>query len=243
MEWTGEGVVLSARPHGENAAILDVLTAQTGRDAGIVRGGTGRRLAPALQPGAQVHLHWRARLGEHLGQFKVEPLRNRSSTLLHRPERLAALASVCALAAFALPEREPQPLLFPATEAMLDGLVGAGEWFGAYLGWECLLLAQCGFGLDLGTCAVSGAREGLAYVSPRTGRAVTAAAAGDWAERLLPLPALMGGAGGGDIRAQMAAGLAVTGHFLIHVLAPALGNRPLPEARARLVHRFAPEAR
>jgi len=239
MEWAGEGIVLSARPHGETSVILEVLTAEMGRHAGVVRGGAGRKLAPVLQPGAQVQVTWRARLGEHLGQFSVEPLRLRAARLLAQPERLSALASICALAGFALPEREPQPVLFAATEAVLEGLVEGADWFGAYLGWECLLLAEAGFGLDLDACALSGAREGLAYVSPKTGRAVTAEAAGGWAERLLPLPELMGGVMGGELRAQMAAGLALSGHFLESVLVPALGARALPEARVRLAQRFA----
>ncbi|MCC5969587.1 MAG: DNA repair protein RecO [Pararhodobacter sp.] len=240
MEWAGEGIVLSARPHGENAAIVEVLTAGYGRHAGVVRGGTGRRLAPVLQPGSEVQVTWRARLDAHIGHFTVEPLRNRMAALLSDPERLAALSAFCALAIFALPEREPQPRLYAAAQALLDGLAGREIWFGAYLNWERLLLEETGYGLDLESCAVTGATEGLAYVSPRTGRAVTVAGAGEWTSRLLPLPPLLvePAITGPDLRAQMGAGLRLLGHFLADVLAPALGDRPLPEARARLAARF-----
>lgn len=240
MEWAGEGIVLAARPHGESAAILEVLSAAHGRHLGVVRGGSGRRLSPLLQPGSTLHLTWRARLEAHIGHFTVEPLRNRLAGVMADAERLAALNALCALAVFALPEREPQPRLYAATVTVLDLLAGGGEWFGAYLAWERLLLEETGYGLDLESCAVTGATEGLAYVSPRTGRAVTEAAAGEWAGRLLPLPPLLAdpGVSGPDLRAQMGAGLRVLGHFLAHVLAPALGERPLPEARARLAARF-----
>ena len=109
MDWTGEGILLSARPHGESAAIIEVLTEAHGVYRGVVRGGGGRRLAPVLQPGAQLHLAWRARLRDHLGVFTVELLRGRAAPMLGDPLRLAALNSVCALAVFALPDREPQP--------------------------------------------------------------------------------------------------------------------------------------
>lgn len=241
MEWAGEGICLGMRRHGESAAIVDVLTAERGRHAGVVRGGGGRRMAPVLQPGAQLGLLWRARLEGHLGVFTVEPLRARAPALMGDAERLAALTAFCALVLFALPEREPQARLYPAAVALLDLLADGGDWYGAWLGWELLLLEECGYGLDLSCCAISGARAGLTYVSPRSGRAVTAAAAGTFAPRLLPLPRLLANPAAtvDDPVAEMRAGLRLTGHFLAQVLAPALGDRPLPEARVRLAARFA----
>lgn len=238
MEWAGEGILLSVRPHGESAALIEVLAEGQGLHAGIVRGGAGRRMAPLLQPGAQLHLAWRARLEAHLGHFTIEPVRARAAALLHDPDRLAALNAICALLRFALPERDPQPRLYAVSRALLDLLAGGGDWMARYLHWERVLLEECGYGLDLDRCAVSGATEGLAYVSPRTGAAVTAQAAGGWAAKLLPLPPLLADPALPDDRAQMRLGLETTGHFLSRVLAPALGERPLPEARARLEARF-----
>ncbi|MFN3953684.1 MAG: DNA repair protein RecO [Pararhodobacter sp.] len=238
MEWTGEGILLSARPHGESAALIEVLAEGQGLHAGIVRGGAGRRMAPLLQPGAQLHLTWRARLEAHLGQFTIEPIRARAAAILHDADRLAALNALCALLRFSLPERDPQPRLYGASHAFLDRLAAGRDWQAGYLHWERVLLEECGYGLDLGSCAVSGATEGLAYVSPRTGCAVTAQAAGEWASKLLPLPPLLADPALPDDRAQMRDGLATTGFFLARVLAPSLGERPLPEARARLEARF-----
>lgn len=240
MEWSDEGMVLSTRPHGEGGAILDVLTSGHGRHLGLVRGGAGRRQGPMLQPGAQLALTWRARLDQHLGVFVVEPLRARSAAVLEDPERLAGLAALCALAGWALPEREPQPRLYPLTVALADRIAAGNDWFGPWLRWERALLEEAGFGLDLSACALSGATEGLAFVSPRSGRAVTAAAAAAWADRLLPLPAALLDSAAPADRAAMAAGLRTTGHFLAQVLAPALGGRPVPAARVRLAARFAP---
>ena len=240
MEWSSEALLLQARPHGESAAIVTVLSAEHGVHAGVVRGGTGRRMAPVLQPGALLHVRWRARLNDHIGTFTVEALRAHAAPILADAERLAALASSCALTAFALPEREPQPRLYQATLALFDCLASGQPWFGAYLSWERLLLEEAGYGLDLTSCAISGATDGLAFVSPRSGRAVTRAAAGDYAPRLLPLPALLLEPAEqiADDRAEMAQGSWTTGYFLSNVLAPALGERPLPEARARLASRF-----
>ena len=240
IEWSGEGTLLSARRQGEAHALIEVFTDARGRHAGIVRGGASRRMAPTLQPGTQLALTWRARLDEHLGAFAVEPVRSRAAQVMGDRLALPALGSVCALLLFALPERAPHPRLYAATQALLDALGAEPGWPAAYLGWERLLLEETGYGLDLEACAVTGAAEGLAYVSPRTGRAVSEEGAGAYAERLLPLPRVLRN-GEGDL-ADVLAGLAVTGHFLETRLAPALGDRALPEARARLLGALRREA-
>ena len=233
MEWRDQGALWSMRPHGESSAIIEVFTAAHGRHAGVVRGGAGRRMAPILQPGAQLDLTWRARLDEHMGAFTVEPIRARSRVLGDR-RALAGLNAICALLLFALPERDPHRALYTRSIQLLDALEGAQDWPPLYLAWEVALLDEMGFGLDLSECAVTGATQDLAYVSPKTGRAVTRKAAGDWADRLLPLPPCLLGMSGPS-REDLAAGLSTTGYFLEHRLAQELAHRPLPDARRRLV--------
>jgi DNA repair protein RecO (recombination protein O) len=232
MDWRDEGVLLSMRPHGESAAIIEVLTALHGRHAGVVRGGASRKMAATLQSGTGLALEWRARLDDHIGSFTVEPLRSRAHLLSDRLA-LAGLMAACALLRVALAEREPHPVLFPATLDLFDRL-GAAGWTSAYLRWELRLLEELGFGLDLSACAVTGLVEDLAYVSPKTGRAVTRAGAGDWADRLLPMPA---GLVGDAVLppADVLTGLRLTGFFLDRGLRPVLHDKPLPEARARLL--------
>jgi len=233
MEWRDDGSILTVRRHGETSAIVEILTASHGRHAGVVRGGASRKVTPVLQPGNRVAVTWRARLGEHIGSYTVEPLNPRAARLMPDPLALAALNAATALLTVCLPERDPQPDLYARTEALFD-MLGQGEaWPVAYLRWEMALLDALGFGLDLSACAVTGATDGLAYVSPRSGRAVSRSGAGDWADRLLPLPPEM--TGQGAVRAGVVAGLATTGHFLTTRALPALGDRPLPAARARLV--------
>lgn len=238
IDWRDEGAILTIRPHGESAAIVEVFTATHGRHAGVVRGGAGRRLAPVLQPGGQVEVTWKARLPDHLGAFTVEPLRSRAPQVLGDRLALAGLNAVAAVLSQVLPERESHPALYARTVTLLDLLGQSGLWPLAYLHWEIALLEEMGFALDLATCAVTGATEDLAYVSPRTGRAVSRAAAGTWADRLLPLPPVMLGQGeatGPDI----AAALAVTGHFMDKRLFASLGDRPVPPARGRLLQEIA----
>ena len=234
MEWRDQGMVLAVRRYGESAAIVEVFTECHGRHAGVVQGGGGRRMAPILQPGAQLDLTWRARLDAHIGTFSVEPLQLRAAGLMGDQLALSGLNAICALLVFALPERVPQPELYTVTLRLIDQIVSGHDWVEAYLRWELALLEDMGFGLDLGICAVTGARDDLAFVSPRSGRAVSRAGAGQWADRLLPLPSFLLGQGPatGPERAQA---LALTGYFLKDRLAPALGDRPLPVARQRLV--------
>jgi DNA repair protein RecO (recombination protein O) len=232
MDWRDEGILLSMRTHGETSAIIEVLTAEHGRHKGVVRGGASRKMAAMLQPGSGLVLDWRARLDDHIGSFAVEPLQSRAHLLADRLA-LAGLLSVCALLHEALPEREPHPALWQRTHALMDQL-GQEGWTAGYVRWELCLLEELGFGLDLTACAVTGATDGLAYVSPKSGRAVTAAGAGEWAERLLPLPEGLADSGPMPPEAVLR-GLQLTGFFLDRELRPVLHDRPLPEARSRLV--------
>ncbi|NSX53928.1 DNA repair protein RecO [Parasulfitobacter algicola] len=234
MEWRDQGVLLSVRKHGETAAIIEIFTEQNGLHAGVVRGASSRKIAPVLQPGAQLDVVWKARLDEHIGTFAVEPLRSRAALVMGDAMALAGLNTVCGLLCFALAEREPHPPLYARTTALLDLLGQNTLWPLAYLQWEMALLEELGFGLDLSTCAVTGAVDGLAYVSPKSGRAVTKQGAGDWADKLLPLPPVMLGSGTSD-DAEIVLALRTTGYFLENALAPALGNRPLPPVRARFL--------
>ncbi len=238
IEWREEGIALAVRRHGEADAILEVLTPGHGRHAGVVRGGGGRRLAPLMQPGAGLSLCWRARLEDHLGHFTVEPVQSRAA-LLADPLALSGLSALTAILAFALPEREAMPGVYEASLAVIALMEEGAPWPLAYLRWEMGLLERLGYGLDLGRCAVTGATRDLAFVSPRSGRAVSRAGAGDWAERLLPLPGVLrDGARPGP--GEISEGLRVTGHFLDRRLAAPSG-RALPAARARLLTRLARE--
>lgn len=232
--WRDEGILLGVRKHGETSAIIDVFTEERGRHAGVVRGGTSRKIAPLLQPGAQLDVSWRARLEDHIGTYQVELVRSRAAAAMSGRLALAGLNAVTALVAFALPEREAHARLYRQTEQLLD-LLGQDEiWPLAYLRWETLLLEETGFALDLSQCAVTGVQEGLVYVSPKSGRAVSSAGAGEWADRMLPLPACLRGEGPAP-DAEIAQALRTTGYFLETKLAPALGHKPLPDARVRLL--------
>jgi DNA repair protein RecO (recombination protein O) len=237
MEWRDQGILLSSKRHGETSAIIEVFTPGHGRHAGVVRGGASRKLAPVLQPGAQLDLTWRARLEDHIGTFTVEPVRSRAAASMGDRLSLAGLNAVCALLLFTLPEREAHPALYARSEQLLDLLGQPDIWPLAYLRWEMTLLDEMGFGLDLSACAVMGTQANdLSFVSPRSGRAVSRAGAGEWADRLLPLPACLLGEGGDD--SGISDGFRVTGHFLSNHLARELGDAPLPAARARFVERF-----
>jgi DNA repair protein RecO (recombination protein O) len=232
MEWRDDGLLISSRLHGETSAIIQVFTAAHGRHAGVVRGGASRKMAAILQPGTRVQVAWSARLDSHIGTYTVEPLQSRAAILNDRLA-LAALNSIAALLHLALAERDPHPALWVKTNALLDLLV-TPDWHPAYLRWELDLLEELGYGLDLATCAVTGTREDLAFVSPRTGRAVSRAGAGDWAARLLPLPPSLLGQGP-MLGRELAQGLNLTGHFLNLGLQAVLSGKPMPDARSRLI--------
>ena len=242
MNWSDEGYVLSVRRHGEAAAIVNLLTREHGRHAGLVRGGAGRRLRGVLQPGNQVAADWRGRLAEHLGSYTVEAMRDHAAALLADGDRLAGLTAATAVTEAALPEREPHLAIHDGFAALLAALAGTPNWAAIYVRFELGLLAELGFGLDLSHCAATGSTEDLAYVSPRSARAVSREAAAPYKEKLLPLPGfLLPEAGEKLVRQDILDGLKLTGYFLQSaVFAP--HNRPLPMARERLVERISRQA-
>jgi len=235
MEWRDEGLLLSVRRHGETSAIIEMLTAEHGRHPGLVQGGGGSRLGAILQPGAQLALDWRARLEDHLGTYRVEPMRSRAAAIMGDRARLAGLNAMAALLLATLPEREAHPALYDGSIALADALADPrAPWPVAYARWEIALLAALGFGLDLTRCAATGMRSDLAYVSPRTGRAVSREAGAAWADRLLALPGFLIGEGRASMGAVREA-LRLTGHFLLTRMLPAHGQERLPAARERLI--------
>ncbi|MCB1401657.1 MAG: DNA repair protein RecO, partial [Rhodobacteraceae bacterium] len=149
MDWRDEGILLTSRRHGESAAIVEIFTAAHGRHAGVVRGGAGRRMAPVLQPGALLAVEWSARLEEHIGAFRVDPVATRAAVLMGDRAALAALGAMTALITAAMPERDPHPELYARSRELLAGLGTAPDWPARYAAWELALLAELGFGLDL----------------------------------------------------------------------------------------------
>jgi DNA repair protein RecO (recombination protein O) len=235
MDWRDTGFVLTARRHGENGMIVELLTAEHGRHAGLVRGGQSPKRRAVLQPGNLVAVSWRGRLEEHLGAFDIELVRAHAATLINDADRLAALSSTAALVAVALPEREPHGDVYQSFGELIEAL-DSRDWEARYVAWECSLLAALGYGLDLTTCAATGINDDLAYVSPRSGRAVSRSAGTPYHDKLLPLPAFLWCAAPAE-NADIIAGLALTEYFLHHhLLAP--HGRTLPEARTRLAERL-----
>jgi DNA repair protein RecO (recombination protein O) len=233
MEWDDQGILLATRPHGEGAVVATLLTRNHGRHSGLVAGARSPRLRGALEPGTVLSARWRGRLAEHLGHFTLESVKGYAALFFDAAARLAALSSACALVDAALADHEPHPALFDGLLALFDLLDGPA-WAESYVRWEVGVLAELGFGLDLDRCAVSGTNDYLAYVSPRTGRAVTASVGEPYRDRLLPLPDFLAGRGGGG-PAEVTNGLRLTGHFLERCLL----NGPLPPACVRLRERYA----
>lgn len=241
MEWHDDAIILSVRKHGETAAIVSLLTPAHGRHLGLMRGGQSRRRQGLLQPGNLVTATWRARLPEHLGTVTLEPARDYAARVLDDGLRLKALTALTALLESTLAERDPQPAIYAASLGMIARIAepGGGDdtlsWLGDYVRWELGLLRGLGFGLDLGSCAATGSTEELVYVSPRSGRAVSAAAGAPWRERLLELPGFLGRNGEAPAAmAEVVAGLRLTGHFLERHQFAAEARRA-PAARERLI--------
>lgn len=230
MQWEDEGILLSARSHGEGALLVQVLSSEHGRHGGLVRGGASRKNKSTYQLGNRLALIWRARLPDQLGNFTAELIAPNAALIMDQPTRLAALLSACALVEKSLPDRDPHPELYNLLCRLIDILTTSGVWAEDYVRFELALLADLGFGLDLSSDA------DLVYVSPRTGKAVTQETATGYEDRLLTLPGFILGHGEANA-AGIFDGLRLTGYFLERHLFAAL-DRPVPEARQALVDRL-----
>jgi len=233
-----EAIVCALRSHGEHGAVVRLMTPEDGLQAAYVRGGRGRRLRPVLMAGNVVGAQLAARTDTQLPHAVVELVHSRAA-LLSEPLPAAAIEWATALTATVLPDGQPYPRLYQALSGLLDAIEAAPSasgWGAALVRYELLMLAELGFGLDLHSCAVTGRNDDLVAVSPRSGQAVSAAEAEPYAGKLLPLPRFVKEGGIGSWR-EIADGLALTGHFLERdVLTDR--NRPIIEARARLVERL-----
>jgi DNA repair protein RecO (recombination protein O) len=236
MEWRDEGIILSVRRHGETSAIAEILTARHGRCLGLVRGGRSRQQRPVLQAGNMVQAVWRARLEEQLGIYTLEPIQLRAGTIMEEPFRLAGLSVVAELARL-LPEREPHGRIYEALRVVLEAFEHDDVWPALLVRWELGLLDELGFGLDLTQCAATGAKAGLVYVSPRTGKAVSAVAGDPYKERLFRLPAfLLANAAAGH--EDVIDGFKLTEYFLLrHVFEPR--GVAMPAQRERVIRGLA----
>lgn len=220
MQWTDEGIVIGVRRHGEASAILELMTREHGRHLGMVRGGFGTRMKPILQTGNSVSASWRARLDEHLGNYAVEPLRQRASNYFGAPHAIYGVTHLAALMRL-LPERDPHGGLYAEFEQILDRLEDAALAAPMVARFELQVLSELGFGLDLERCAATGATGDLIYVSPKSGRAVSREAGEPWADKMLRLPAFLRDHDRAPAGRDLADGFALTGFFLgRHVLEP-----------------------
>lgn len=242
MDFADDAFVLSARAHGDTGAVVDLLTAEHGRRGAYVAGGASRRMRPFLQAGAQVTVDYRARTSEHLGAARLEPVGQGPSALFDDPLALIGLNAAAAVAQGALPEREPHPGAFLAFQALMAAFAVPEVWPAVFVKFEAGLLDDLGFGLDLSRCASTGTTDDLVWVSPRTGRAVSAAAGAPYADRLLALPPFLLGAQAGLREGDVQAGFALTGHFLEQFVFHPL-NRPLPPARVWMLDKLAEAGR
>lgn len=243
MEWRDEGLIIGVRRHGEGSAIVEAMTRAHGRHLGLVRGGRSARLRATLQAGNTVGLVWRARLDEHLGAYAVEPLSLRAGRLMGSAVALAGINYLAQLLRV-LPERDPHEGVYEAASLIADALDEAVLAPALVARFEARILAECGFRLDLSRCALTGAMDRLAYVSPKSGRAVSAEAGAPWRERLLPLPPFLRDDAPLDARpsaGEVADAFRLTGFFLARDLF-ALKGEPLPDSRAAFLKAAAQEA-
>ena len=236
MKWQADGYILSVRPHGETSAIVNILTREHGRHAGLVRGGRSKRMRPVLQAGNQVNASWSARLSEHLGVYAIEIKQSNAANIMQDKQALIMLNALCSLAITALPERQQCAELYDVFDVLIANLDNPDLAPALYVRFELALLSALGYGLDFASCVATGVQENLTHISPKSGRAVSRDAAAPYLDKLLKIPGFLQGdthVKSGDIQL----GLEISGLFLERRVFHSQ-NKPMPEARERLAELF-----
>jgi DNA repair protein RecO (recombination protein O) len=221
MQWQDDAIILGVKRHGETSVIAEVMTRERGRHLGLVRAGRSRSMQPVLQAGNRVDVIWRARLHDHLGEYRIEPLQLRAAQLMETATAVYGVQAMGALLRL-LPERDPHPHLYDALNVILDNLSDPADAGELFVRFELAVLNDLGFGLDLLECAATGLRTDLVYVSPKTGRAVCRTAGAPYADRMLALPAFLNAENSTAADCDsLTAAFRLTGYFLNrHVYEP-----------------------
>ena len=192
MRWESNGLILNFSKYNEKSYILEIFTEEHGKHKGIIRGLHSKNRRSIIEPGNEVFATWSGRLETHLGNYNVEPIKLWSSHVLQFKDKLSAISSICSLISLTMAERQPNPIIYFSSKKLIEIVASKREdWIREYVFWEMQLLSEIGYGLDLERCAVTSKSSDLVYVSPSSGRAVTNEGAGDFRNKLLPLPKFM----------------------------------------------------
>jgi DNA repair protein RecO (recombination protein O) len=231
MNWSGEGIICQVQRHGDSGAIVRLLTDDVGILSGYVRGGQSRRIKPQLMIANRVAANWRARVDDQLGALTFELTHSLADVMMSDALVAAGLGWITALAAVAMPERQPYPEAHRSIIALIDSATVAGRtprWAGALAHAELVLLSALGFGLDLTSCAATGVMDDLLWVSPKSGQAVSRGAGEGWKHRLLALPGFILTNDAAPDWPSARAALDLSGHFIARHLLDGRAERIAP---------------
>ncbi len=187
VSFSDEGYIIKQRRHGERGLILTVLTKNNGKLTGYVKNAVNKKNLGIYQLGNSISLNAYSRLEENMYSFHVDLLAANAVNFMTSPEKLAALTSLCELCNDCLPEKENTESFFNLIDNFFKQ-INEDNWRTYYSYFEFYLLEYLGIGLDLSECSATGRRDHLLYVSPRTGKAVSAEAGEPYRNRLFAYP-------------------------------------------------------
>lgn len=233
MQWQDQCIILSTRSFSENSRIVSVFNRSLGKTSGLLRG-----LKQSIQLGDIASVAWRGRNNDSLGTLSVENLFSSFAFLFNNPLEILAIESACTLCLYGLPEKAPHEQLFESMKTLLLKLTQKG-WLSAYVDFELQFLAEVGLGLDLSKCAVTGKKEGLFYISPKTGKAVIEEVGEKYKDRLFILPQFLLKKTDSTISDILCA-LQITEHFLKMYFC-GISSKDLPLSRSYLIEALSAE--
>lgn len=180
------GVIIAKKPLKENTFIITVFTQNHGLYSGVIKE-SSKKSKSIYQEGNLVDFFWQARLHEHIGLARCELIKAYSGLILYDKTKLYAFNSIISLIKLSFQEREAHSVFFAFLLEYINNLVQNFS-FQDYISFELVMLAESGYELSLDKCAVSGKKQDLKYVSPKTGRALSQEIGEPYKDKLLALP-------------------------------------------------------
>lgn len=214
MQFSGEGYIIKIRNHGEKSAIVTLVSPQKGKMVGYVNGARSSRNLGIYQLGNYISFNAYARVEENMLSLKgVELLRSHTADFVLNNDKIEALVSMCRLVDECVAENDDLGFLYTTIDDFFTH-INDSNWLVYYSFFEYYLLDFLGIGLDISECAVTGKRQNLQYVSPKTGRAVCAEVGAPYKDRLFAYPQYIADRNYRPQDGEIANVLAMTGSFL-----------------------------
>ena len=231
MQIDDEGIIIKKKKYRESSLLISFFSLNHGINSGLVKGVLKKDFG-TYEIGNKVYIKSSFRLDEQLWNCKFELIKNNSVNYFDNQNKLNTLLTICSIIDLSLPKNNPQIKIYNKTIDLIENLLSK-DWVVKYIFWELFLLSELGYGLDLEKCVVSGKKENLIYVSPKSGKAVSKTEGEKYKNKLFNLPKFLIDKNVKPTNDSLKQAISLTGFFIDKFLKK--NNKKLPFYRKNIL--------